>query len=102
MSTSRTLFICKATCWNCKKEFKAAYVKLTWNEKQCNLAPGNFTKEEKALAAENGVIIKPVVYPNDDVYTANICPHCNKPYSSNRIEEFVGYEEKEHITLNQK
>lgn len=101
MSTNRTLFICKATCWNCKKEFKAAYVKLTRNEKQCNLAPGNFTKEEKALATENGVIIKPVVYPNDDVYIANICPHCNKPYSSNRIEEFVGHEEKEIVTLNQ-
>lgn len=100
MSTTRTLYICKIPCWHCEKEFKAAYVKVTRNEKQYNLAPGNFTKEEKALAAENGVIIKQVVYPNDDVYTANICPHCNKPYSSNRIEEFVGHEEKEIITLN--
>ena len=100
MSTSRTLFICKATCWNCKKEFKAAYVKVTRNEIQCNLAPGSFTKEEKALAAENGVIIKHVVYPNDDVYTANICPHCDKPYSSNRIGEFVGHEVKEIIMLS--
>lgn len=102
MSTSRTLFICKAICWNCKKEFKAAYVKLTWKEKQGNISPGHFTKEEKALTAENGVIIKPMVYPNGDVYTANICPHCNKPYSNNRIDDFVGHEEKEIITLNQK
>ena len=102
MSTTRTLFICKTTCWNCKKEFKAAYGKWTRNEKQCIVAPGHFTKEEKALAAENGVIIKPMVYPNGDVYTANICPHCNKPYSNNCIENFVGHEEKEIITLNQK
>ena len=101
MSTTRTLFICKATCWNCKKEFKAAYVKLTWKEKQGNISPGHFTKDEKALVAENGVIIKPMVYPNGDVYTANICPHCNKPYSNNRIDDFVSHEEKEIITLNQ-
>lgn len=101
MSASRTLYICKAICWHCKKEFKAAYVKWTRNEKQCIVAPGNFSKEEKTLAAENGVVIKTVVYPNDDVYTVNVCPHCNKPYSNNRIDEFVGHEGKEIVTLNQ-
>lgn len=100
MSTTRTLFICKATCWHCKKEFKAAYGKWTRNDKQCIVSPCNFSKEEKALATENGVIIKTVVYPNDDVYTCNICPHCNKPYGSSFIEELVGKEEKEMDTLN--
>lgn len=100
MSTSRTLFICKVPCWHCKNEIRVAYGRWTRNDKQCIVAPGNFSKEEKAIATENGVIIKNVVYPNDDVYTANICPHCNKPYSSNRIEEFVGHEEKEIDTLN--
>ncbi len=101
MSASRTLYICKAICWHCKKEFKAAYGKWTRNEKQCIVAPGNFSKEEKTLAAENGVVIKTVVYPNDDVYTVNVCPHCNKPYSNNRIDEFVGHEEKEIVKFNQ-
>lgn len=101
MSASRTIYICNAICWHCKKEFKAAYGKWTRNEKQCIVTPGNFSKEEKSLASENGVVIKTVVYPNDDVYTVNICPHCNMPYSNNRIDEYVGHEIKEIVTLNQ-
>lgn len=91
MSAKRTLYICKAICWSCQKEFKAAYGKWERNEKQCIVTPGNFSKEEKSLASENGVVIKTVVYPNDDVYTVNICPHCNMPYSNNRIDEYVGH-----------
>lgn len=101
MSAKRTIYICKAFCWYCKKEFKAAYGKWERNEKQCVVSPGNFSEKEKAVAAENRVIIKTVVYPNDDVYTVNICPHCNKPYGNNYIEELVGHEEKEIVTLNQ-
>lgn len=101
MSAKRTLYICKAICWDCKKEFKAAYGKWERNEKQCVVAPGNFSEKEKAVAAENGVVIKSVVYPNDDVYTVNICPHCNKPFGNSHIRELVGHEEKEIVTLNQ-
>ncbi len=101
MSAKRTLYICKAICWNCKKEFKAAYGKWERNEKQCVVSPGNFLEKEKAVAVENGVVIKTVFYPNDDFYTVNICPHCGKPYSNNRIGELVGQEEKGIIMLNQ-
>ncbi len=87
MSAKRTLYICKAICWNCKKEFKAAYGKWERKEKQCVVSPGNFSEKEKAVAVENGVVIKTIFYPNDDFYTVNICPHCGKPYSNNRIGE---------------
>ena len=102
MSAKRTLYICKAICWNCKMEFKAAYGKWERNEKQCVVSPGNFSEKEKAVAAENGVVIKTILYPNDDVYTVNICPHCGKPFGNNYIEELVGHEEKEIVMLNQK
>ena len=49
MSAKRTLYICKAICWNCKKEFKAAYGKWERNEKQCVVSPGNFSEKEKAV-----------------------------------------------------
>lgn len=101
MNSKITLYICKVICWNCKKEFKAAYAKWERSGKQCVVSPENFSEKDKAFAAENGVIIKPLVYPNGDVYTANICPHCNKPYSNNRIDDFVGHEEKEIIMLSQ-
>lgn len=101
MSAKRTLYICKAICWNCKKEFKAAYGKWERKEKQCVVSPGNFSEKEKAVAVENGVVIKTIFYPNDDFYTVNICPHCGKPYSNNRIGELVGHEEKEIVMLNQ-
>ena len=100
MSAKRTLYICKAICWNCKKEFKAAYGKWERKEKQCVVSPGNFSEKEKAVAVENGVVIKTIFYPNDDFYTVNICPHCGKPYSNNRIGELVGHEEKEIVMLN--
>ncbi len=100
MSAKRTLCICKAICWNCKKEFKAAYGKWERNDKKCVVTPGSFSQKEKEVAAENGVVIKTVLYPNDDIYTVNICPHCNKPFGNNYIEELVGHEEKEIITLN--
>lgn len=101
MSAKRTLYICKAICWNCKMEFKAAYGKWERNERQCVVSPGNFSEKDKTVAAENGVIIKAVGYSNGDVYTVNICPHCGKPLGNNYIKDLLGHEEKEIIMLNQ-
>lgn len=52
---------------------------------QCVVSPENFSEKEKAFAAENGVVIKTKLYPNDDIYTVNICPHCSKPFGNKRI-----------------
>ena len=101
MNSRITLYICKAVCWNCKKEFKAAYAKWERGGKQCVVSPENFSVNDKAFAAENGVIIKTKGYPNGEFYTANICPHCGKSFGNDYIKELVGHEEKEIIMLNQ-
>ena len=101
MNSRITLYICKAICWNCKKEFKAAYEKWERGEKQCVVSPENFSEKDKAFASENGVIIKAKGYPNGEFYTVNICPHCGKPFGNDYIKALVGHEEKEMVMLNQ-
>lgn len=101
MNSRITLYICKAVCWNCKKEFEAAYEKWERGGKQCVVSPENFSEKDKSFAAENGVIIRRKGYPNSEFYTVNICPHCGKPFGNDYIKDLVGHEEKEIIMLTQ-
>lgn len=102
MNIKITLCVCRTICWHCKKEYKAAYVEWERGEKRCICPPGSFSEEDKAVAAENGVIIKSVGYPNGDVHTANICPHCGKPFGNNYIKDLVEHKEKEIIMRDNK
>ena len=105
MNTNITLCICRTTCWNCKKEFNAAYVKWERDGWHCICSPECFSEKDKTVAAENGVIIKTLGYQNRDgdvdIYTANICPHCGKPFGNRHIKELIGREEKEIVIRKQ-
>ena len=102
MNSKKTICISRAVCWNCDKEFMAAYAVWERGENHCVCSPDCFSEDDKTVAAENGVIIKSVGYPNGDVYTANICPHCGKPFGNDYIKELVQHKEKEIAMLNQK
>lgn len=103
---SRTLFICKTECYECKKEYNAAYVKAIYDDslnmqnKIVSLSPNNFSDEEKKIAEENGVIIERRSYEHQydvDIYTVNVCPHCRAPFGNNHIKELIGKEIKEIV-----
>ena len=105
MNTNITLCICRTTCWNCKKEFNAAYVELEMAGRHCVYSPEHFSEKTRTVAAGNGVIIKTLGQQNRDgdveIYTANICSHCGKPLGNSHIKELIGREEKEIVIRNQ-
>lgn len=102
MNSKKTLCISRTICWNCKMEFKAAYAAWERGEKRCICSPESFSEEEKTVAAENGVIIKAIGYPNGDIHTANICPHCGRPFGNKYIKDLVAHKEKEIVMHNSK
>ena len=100
---SRTLFICKTECYECKKEYNAAYVKAIYDDsfnEIVSLSPNSFSDEEKKIAEENGVIIERRSYEHQydvDIYTVSVCPHCRTPFGNNHIKELIGKEIKEIV-----
>lgn len=103
---SITLYICKTECYECHKEYYAAYKKVEYDDsypvhnKIDILSPQNFSDKEIEIAKENGVIIKKrgynTAYPVD-VFTVNVCPHCGTHIGNNHIKELMGKEIKEIV-----
>lgn len=95
-----TLFICKTKCYKCNQDYNAAYMEKHINGHNITCSPDTFSEKIKALVKENDVTIKTLGYgdPNyPDVYTVNVCPHCNAPFGNNHIKELIG---KEIKTIN--
>ena len=101
MNIGITLYICKTKCWNCSEEYNATYMKWAVDDERAFVSPNSFNEKQKNIAKENGVIIKELAYEyadgRVDVHTANICPHCGKPFGNNHIKELIGSEIKEII-----
>ena len=71
MNSKKTLCISKTICWHCKKEYKAAYAIWERGEKRCICSPECFSEKDKAVAAENGVIIKLVEHKEKEIIMHN-------------------------------
>lgn len=75
-SNQKQMYIIKVECYKCDQSINVAIIKDGQRNGFCG--PDSFSAEEKKLAENNGVSIRPQhSYTMEQTYEANTCPHCN-------------------------